>query len=514
MKKMLVYNDDGWSSLMRYPAPATVEEIARRTVGLVLGTGVDIYQMCLLTGNVSIYESKILERYGDHLGKPYRMHMWRTIENIRSLKEQGTDLLRIVIDKCHQSGIEAHASLRINDKHHTYKMTPESSGLPSRFCRSEYVFPDLRSGWVEERPQLCLPDSSLDFLYEESRQLRIDTIREILDNYDVDGIDLDFTRFPPFFQEGHKEENSNLITDMVQKVRRLVNDKSMLTGKKIKLTARVEFDTAANKEEGLDVENWIRNGLIDILYLGVIADCTPDAPIDSFIIMCEGTGCKVCPSIEGQFHWVGGMNRTGPVRVSSLEMVRAFAANAYEAGADGIQLFNFCCADGKWDRNILTEIPFPDRFRFKDKLYYFTMSPARLFSLTCRWDSRLLLRDGENEARYSFIVSDHLAEGEKWNQCPSATLMMRIMGLNKRDDISLYLNDTALFPEKTTENLWDWDSWSDILHFCCPIDAINTGENALKIIRSRDYQEYIGEIEVIEMELCIHYPQNNTIGSI
>jgi hypothetical protein len=513
MKKLLVYNDDGWSSLMRYPAPCSVEEIARHTVGLVAGTGVDIYQMCLLTGNVAIHHSRILEKYGEHLGKPYRMHMWRTIENMKALEAQGTDLLRIVVEHCHKAGIEAHASLRINDKHHTYKMEPNPA-MPERFCRSEYVFPDLRSGWVDERTHMYLQDGSMDFSFEEIRQLRLDTIEEVLNHYELDGIDLDFTRFPPFFKEGEKEKNAGLITDMVRRARLLTEKRSKETGRKIKLTARVEYDPAVNLAEGLDVAGWVREGYLDILYLGVIADCTPDAPIDDYVNMCRGTGCKVCPSLEGQFYWVGGMNRMGPVRVPTVEMARALAANTYDAGGEGIQLFNFCCADGPWDRRILDEIPYPEQIRFKDKLYYFTMAPWRSFNLTCRWDSRLMLRYGQTEACYSFTTAENVELAESLYQQPVGRLMMRIMGLNKREDVEFRLNGKVLVPGREAENYWDWDGWSDILYFDVQAETLKKGRNELKIARTKENEGYIGEIEVIELELAVIYPKSNVIGGI
>ena len=513
MKKLLVYNDDGWSSLMRYPAPCSAEEIARYTVGLVAGTGVDVYQMCLLTGNVAIHNSRILEKYGEHLGKPYRMHMWRTIENMKALEAQGTDLLRIVVEHCHEAGMEAHASLRINDKHHTYKMEPNPA-MPERFNRSAYVFPDLRSGWAEDKAYMHLQDGSMDFSFEEIRQLRLDTIEEVLQNYDVDGIDLDFTRFPPFFKEGEKEKNAGLMTEMVCKARLLTEKRSKEAGKPIKLTARVEYDPAVNRMEGLEVEKWVKAGYLDTLYLGVVADCTPDASIDEYVELCKGTGCKVCPSLEGQFYWVGGMSRLGPVRVPTIEMARALAANTYEAGGDGIQLFNFCCSDGPWDRRILTEIPYPEQIGFKDKLYYFTMAPWRSFSLTCRWDSRLMLRCGEMEADYSFFTAEEVELANGLYQKPVGRLMMRIMGLNKREDVEFRLNGGILRPELQTENYWDWDSWSDILYFDVPAEALKKGRNELKLIRRKENEGYIGEVEVIEMELAVSYPKSNVIGRI
>jgi len=50
-KKHLIYNDDGWSSYMRYPAPMWPEDVVAATVGPVLGTAVSHYQFCSLGGH-------------------------------------------------------------------------------------------------------------------------------------------------------------------------------------------------------------------------------------------------------------------------------------------------------------------------------------------------------------------------------------------------------------------------------------------------------------------------------
>ncbi len=64
---MVVYNDDGWSSYMRYPAPMSPEDIERFTVGSAAGSGTKVYQFCALGGHAVNYQSAFLPRVGDTL---------------------------------------------------------------------------------------------------------------------------------------------------------------------------------------------------------------------------------------------------------------------------------------------------------------------------------------------------------------------------------------------------------------------------------------------------------------
>ena len=54
MPNAIIYNDDGWSSMMRYPAPMSPEDMIRVTVGPVIGTAVKAYQFYALGGHVKI----------------------------------------------------------------------------------------------------------------------------------------------------------------------------------------------------------------------------------------------------------------------------------------------------------------------------------------------------------------------------------------------------------------------------------------------------------------------------
>ena len=118
--KIIVYNDDGWSSYMRYPAPQTPEDIVETVLGPVIGTRVSVYQFCALGGHAVNYNSSFLPRVGEMMEKVDSMHVWRMRHTLRYLDEKyGTDPLHIIAKACKQHGITCQFSLRMNDAHHT-----------------------------------------------------------------------------------------------------------------------------------------------------------------------------------------------------------------------------------------------------------------------------------------------------------------------------------------------------------------------------------------------------------
>jgi hypothetical protein len=510
----------------------SVQDVERNGVDKVAGTGVRIYQLGLLTGNVAaMHRSRILDPYASTLKEPYKIHMWRLLQNIRALAEQNTDFLQVIINRCRQVDIEPHASFRVNDPHMTYKNVyrvrpnlgpsrastdderrsyeipyKQRSGAGNAKFPNEYLFPDLRSPWIEAHRDLWLQDGTLDFGHQEVRAWKLAVLRELLDNYDIDGLELDFTRIRPFFRDEEKQKGAGLMTTWVEQVRQLVDAKGKKRGRPLRLTVRVEFDPEVNRAEGLDVEGWVRKGLVEIICLGVIGDATPDAPADWFIQRCRGTGCLVCPSLEGMFYWVG--DALGAVRTASLENVRAAAAAYYLAGADGLQMFNFCAVDKPWDHRIVEELAEPERFAFADKHYVFTLWPGALMCLRDPWESKLLLYNDEEQASLPVRLGDDFERARSFEVRPVGKLKLQVDALNRKDDLLVSWNGVTCSPRPESQNQFAWDSFSvDTVYFDVPNEALRQGENVLQIKRQRRLAGFGGLIEFQSCELEVVYPR-------
>jgi hypothetical protein len=192
--KLLIYNDDGWSSYARYPAPMSPADIVRVTLEPVADTGVKVYQFCALGGHAANYDSGFLPAVGALMPAIDTMHVWRLQATLQHLRSLGTDPLRVVAGACQDRGLACQFSLRMNDAHHTYRK-PDGS----------WYFPELLSPWLDEHPEALLPNRQLDYAQPVVHRYRTAQLQEVLDRYPVDGLDLDFTRSRPWFRPGAEE---------------------------------------------------------------------------------------------------------------------------------------------------------------------------------------------------------------------------------------------------------------------------------------------------------------------
>jgi hypothetical protein len=499
-RKTLIYNDDGWSSTMRYPAPMSPEDLVRVTVAPLIGTAVRVYQFCALGGHAVNYRSSFLPRLGEMMERVDTLHVWRMRETLRHLDSLGTDPLHVIAAACHQHGLACQYTLRMNDAHHTYRR-PDGS----------WYFPELQSPWFEAHPEALLPNRQLDYAQPVVHEYRQQQIQEVLDHYDVDGLDLDFTRFKPWFQAGQEESGRPRLTDLVRQLRQ----QTRAVGKT--LSARLEYDPEACLASGLDVETLLAEGLFDQITLGGTGDHTPDAPADWWIEQAQTTGCKVYPGVEGQLHWIpscgGGGMGTRPARDGvqdgfgppSLAYLRAVAAVHYQSGAAGLSLFNFTCADGPFSRDAFTELADPDAIQFRDKQYVAAVWPWDAQIYHQDWTSRFRLESEEAFAAYSLRLADDLAQARERGYDPLAVLTLDLKGLNRVSDVEVALNGTPLAWNGFAYNHYDHGCWNDTLQFTVPVAALRKGENALTLRRLRENPGFAGAVEVRKCLLEIAY---------
>jgi hypothetical protein len=504
-KKLLIYNDDGWSSYMRYPAPMSPADVLAATLGPVLGTAVTHYQFCALGGHVVNYTSSFLPRIGEMMAAVDTLHVWRMRETLRGLERLGTDPLRIVSTACREHGIVCQFSLRMNDAHHTYRL-PDGS----------WYFPELQSPWFEAHRDALLPSGQLDYAHPDVHTYRVAQLEEVLERYDVDGVDLDFTRFKPWFVAGREAAGAPLLTELVVRLRELTRARGKT------LSARFEYDPQVCIASGLDVERWLAEGWLDQITLGGVGDHTPDAPADWWIERAHRHACVVCPGVEGQLHWCPGSGAGGTGTHAgagvhdgfgppSMAYLRAVAANHYRSGADGVSLFNFTCADGPCDPLAFTELATTEALAGKDKQYVVAMWPADAQVYYARWQSRFALQPGQDLAVQPLTIADRLEPGPA-AMAPSARLTLDLMGVNRLTDIEISINGVPLTPNGATYNHYDHGCWNEVVQFAVPTICLVTGENHIGLRRLAPTPGFAGAVEVRKCILDLTYPPRSASG--
>jgi len=302
------------------------------------------------SGNVAEYQSNVLEWPGqaDQFAFPESKKWHGGVEvdaadqyqNPRALADAGHNPPEVVVRECHQRGMSAFVSLRMNDCHDGQHAT---ATLPN---------PELAT-FKRQNPDWLVEDldwwSALNFAHPRVRALRLRTIEEFFDRWDFDGIELDWLKHTLYFPRGTERENAHYLTEFMRSVRESLQRRAQERGRPIELAVRVPERLAWCENGGFEVARWVDEDLIDMLIVGQALTDLPT--IGEFQELTEKRHVPVYPSITP---FGNGY------RVCPDEVIRGSAANLWADGADGLYVGNWCFY-GTWRRHLLEQISNPDR---------------------------------------------------------------------------------------------------------------------------------------------------------
>ncbi len=347
-KRRLIFNNDGDDALF-FPSdlPATPRNLLERRTIPVIGTQVDTIFYCT-TQSIGAYTHR--SEIAELLVRDLPREGFRN--PVGEFAKQGTDPLEIVTEHCRKEGVEIFATLRMNDVHDS---TDRFSVLGSKFKRknSRALFGTSR------KPPPYGYWSGADFSWKVIRNMTFQVLEEMASNYDLDGLELDFWRHPPYFKtyawgEPVTREETESITRLMRRVRRMADARGRERGRPLLIAVRVMDSPELSQDMGLDLVTWLREDLVDLVIVGEVAL----APWEETIRLAHRYGVPVYPCIRRS---IIGEER------GSLESFRAQALTAWKQGADGIYLFNLF-PDEDHDRKY-RELGDPNGLERLDKLY-------------------------------------------------------------------------------------------------------------------------------------------------
>ena len=243
------------------------------------------------------------------------------------LKEAGVDSLAETIKACRRYGISPWVSIRMNDPHlnHPYLQSPL------------YKDPKHRLG------------GGLNYEHREVRDYYFALIRELVEDYGFDGLELDWLRCPNCCRAPASPQTVDVMTSWLSQIRRLVDTKAKQTGRPFPLGMRTPGNYKQMRTIGIDVEGVIRSGMLDFICPTNFMQTTWAMPHDQ---LREQFGRYV--AIYGVTElWInellvhsGELDRNiAPYNCASPPAARGNAAGKLVLGADGIQQYNFFVAD-------------------------------------------------------------------------------------------------------------------------------------------------------------------------
>jgi len=249
--------------------------------------------------------------------------------------EKGVQPVEVLIDQTHRRGMTFIAGFRVNDNH-GFQAVQQGVGI-SNFIKShsEWALTEFPEG---EYYKLSAP---LDFTFEPVREYVFGVMKEVAARFDVDGLEMCF-RDHAYFPAGAGGERAHLLTDLVRRVRGMLDEKGRSTGRKLLLGARVFSTLEECCDLGLDVSAWISEGLIDYVSPQDTMFADFNAPYHEFGALTRASDCMLYPAL---LPWTSHRARTRLDQIPlSAANSRALAQTFYGAGADGISVYNHFCA--------------------------------------------------------------------------------------------------------------------------------------------------------------------------
>ena len=348
-KKRFIYNCDA-SNLFIYKDPPMKPEDLYSYIDEVADNSVTTFFMSPNYGMPVIYQSDVTETLGDRLSEKEweeaiqkekenkkKGSFERGLTNLRSLQEAGHDPMKVIIDRAREKGMEVFISFRMNE---THDVQDEKSKVVTDFWENH---PEWRVGKhgdeispliteiVGGRPdyrvspivQTWFP-GAMNFAIPEVRKQRMAELRECCERYDIDGLDMDFQRFPIYFPQGKGSENIELMNDWIREVRAMVLEVGRKKGKRILLSARILAKPDQNLAIGLDPFTWAKEGLID--FVTVSHYLRNDFPLPVKEYRKRIRNIPIYASIEVEKNEAG---------------FRKIASELYKENPDGIMMFNY-----------------------------------------------------------------------------------------------------------------------------------------------------------------------------
>jgi hypothetical protein len=353
-QRRFIYNCDGDNLLIHDPYPIQPEQLVKY-VDEVADTGVvtTFFMSCHIGMDMN-YEGEHADLAGSHMTLERRKQVEESetfghedlgVRNLLGLVEAGHDPLGIILDRSIERRMETFITFRLNEVH---CVDEPDSWLLSRFWNDHPEWhvgtpgdplPDLHTeilGPVHPMVAGWIP-GGLDFSVQEVRDRKVSQIAELCDRYPIDGIDLDFQRFPIYFRFGEEEQNAHHMTDFMREVRSVTNAAGDKRGRPLQLCARIMAKPEHNTGLGLDPVAWASEGLLDFVTVSHYLRNEYDLPINEYRRLLPAD-LPLYASVE----WEGESDR-----------YREIARPLWRDGVDGLMMFNFFAS-----RNETTEPPF------------------------------------------------------------------------------------------------------------------------------------------------------------
>lgn len=247
--------------------------------------------------------------------------------NAKRLHDLGLDPYAVWIRRCRERRVAPWLSMRMND---THGMNVRNFFRGTTFCRTRsdlWINPDGKTRY----------DYCLDFAKKDVRDYTMAHFRELVERYDVDGVEMDWMRMGRNLRYGHEKEDGHFLTEFMAEARKSLDEIGSRRGRRIALGVRTCRDPdLAWEKMGMAVADWAKAGLVDLVVPHSFWAADPGIAVGKWIqrIGAANPSVRVVPGID--FITL----RNGKETAMTPGMYRWVAEKFYSEGAGGVYLFN------------------------------------------------------------------------------------------------------------------------------------------------------------------------------
>jgi len=240
------------------------------------------------------------------------------------------DLMKVRYAYCREKKLQMWHSLRMNDVHWTAVQTDFRPQHGDLWLDRK----DLVRAWYRHTWRSDWHDNALDYGQQEVYDYHLAMVRELVTDWESDGLELDWLRSVPVFRPGFDEMNASVMTRFMRDVRRICDEAARKWGHPVRIAVRVPGRVRDAAGVGMDVSVWAKEGLFDVLIPSCNNTCTEqDYDIGIWrqlapkpVVLAPCVDCKA--NAGGHSLWFTEETDVG------------FASNFYQQGADTLYFYN------------------------------------------------------------------------------------------------------------------------------------------------------------------------------
>ncbi len=511
--EVMFYTDGRHTSVYLHEPPMGEKRYVEPIDELV-DLGIDTITYAVGDCSVLLYATEAGERWGHNVDLTGHDIWWRAAHNLRLIIDSGVDPLMLVCEHAQMRGFQFLPSLLLNMLH-----TPPDRVTNCRVANFTTEHPQWQVGPEPDFPEAEHDQPNrLSYAVPQVRANRLAVIKELVNKYPCDGIELNMYDYAPFIARREVEEHTATLTEWMRDIRKTCDDASAEQGRSKRLVVRTGSTVAGNKAMGMDLETWVRDGIVDaVLAMQVVGGFDSDTTgLREIVAAAQTKNVKVLAGIEAA-------NQPE----FTVELNRAAATNAYAAGAKGVLFHTYYPMPGRYpyDNDATGRIRFmghPDLLAQQDKTFRVSVTKRAGSANSYGLSEQLpqALTHGEAGEPIRLEVSDDVVGMARLGQLWRCELKVMLQHLAYEDQVRLLWND-----QEIPESQWRKADWTyqvrprpeyavngyrlhvdlkEIDHLPC------SGVNTVQVEVLKKDPQLIHAITIVDVELQVQYlPHRN-----